>query len=327
MSYSTDDGMGWNASLRRGVLGGTMELYAHQSSAWFDRHKSGRHEPDIEMGLRFTKLLGGERPGNIATGLERIDGKLRSRTAYGSSPARGEGLFYGAAVEADDPRQSDAAHARFAADLGYQDDLVLASGNASYGSHDGEARLGLNAATGFVFTDGEFTVTRSARSGGVFASGLVPGSTIIGDTGEIGRVDYLGQAHLNSLTRGETSRVLLDEGLIDGSPATREAELLMVPGLIYGIGDGYRHQERTYQISIVPAGRPPAAGMVLLDETGSEIGYSGYDGIVTVDSRAKSLSFEYEDQICHVAISGGEPEVDGLSQLVATCTLRTIDPG
>ena len=180
----------------------------------------------------------------------------------------------------------------------------------------------MTAASGFVLTDKQFVVTRTARSGGVFATGLVPGSSIIGDAGEIGRVDRFGQAHLNGLTRGEASRVVLDEGLVAGSVATREAELLVVPGLIYGIGDRYRHQERSYQISIGSTGGSPAPGIVLRDENGDEVGYSGYDGIVTVDGRTKSIDFDDEEQTCHVAISGGKEEVDDLPRLVATCVTR-----
>lgn len=316
--YATESGFGWNASLRHTVKGGTFEVFARQTALHF-KDKAGWDDKDVRMGLRFTKLLGGERPGTIDTGIERIDGKWRGRAAFNSLPLDGTGVSYGATVEADDPHHENAVKPRVAANLGYQDDLVLASGHASYGSHHEQGRVGLNAVTGFVATGGDFVVTRTARAGGVFASGLTPGSSVIGDKGEIGRVDYLGQVHLNSLRRGEPTRVVLDEGLADGSPVTREAELLVVPGRIYGIGVSNRRQLRTYRITMAPDGGTLPIGLVLVDEAGDDVGYSGYDGIVTVDGGARSLSFEHEGQSCNVPIAGAEPDAGGLPQLVATC--------
>ena len=170
-------------------------------------------------------------------------------------------------------------------------------------------------------------LTRTARSGGVFASGLAPGSPIIGDAGEIGVVDPLGQAHLNSLARGEKSRVVLDEGAVDAGTASREAELLVVPGLIYGLGERYRRQERSYRLAIGAKHAAPPPGLVLLDEEGAEAGYAGYDGIVTLDRPATRLRFDDEERTCTVSITGREPVAnDGLALLVADCK-ATAGPG
>jgi len=321
VSYSTDANLGWNATLRRSAFGGNLELYARQTTAVADADDPAG--ADLALGLRFTKILGGERPTTVATGFEEVDGRLVGRAAYDSAPPRGEGVFYGASVESDDLFAAGASGTRVAAGLGHQDDILLASGSASYSDATGATALNLSAATGFVWTDGDLVLTRTARSGGVFASGLAPGSAIIGDAGEIGVVDPFGQAHLNSLARGEKSRVVLDEGAVDGGTASREAELLVVPGLIYGIGERYRREERSYRLVIGAERAAPPPGTVLVDEEGTEVGYAGYDGIVTLDRPARELVFEAGEQTCRVGVTGKEPVADdGLALLVADCTAK-----
>lgn len=321
VSYSTDANLGWNATLRRSAFGGNLELYARQTTAVADADDPAG--ADLALGLRFTKILGGERPTTVATGFEEVDGRLVGRAAYDSAPPRGEGVFYGASVESDDLFAAGASGTRVAAGLGHQDDILLASGSASYSDATGATALNLSAATGFVWTDGDLVLTRTARSGGVFASGLAPGSAIIGDAGEIGVVDPFGQAHLNSLARGEKSRVVLDEGAVDGGTASREAELLVVPGLIYGIGERYRREERSYRLVIGAERAAPPPGTVLVDEEGTEVGYAGYDGIVTLDRPARELVFEAGEQTCRVGVTGKEPVADDdLALLVADCTAK-----
>ena len=321
VSYSTDADLGWNATLRRSAFGGNLELYARQTTAVADADDPAG--ADLALGLRFTKILGGERPTTVATGFEEVDGRLVGRAAYDSAPPRGEGVFYGASVESDDLFTAGASGTRVAAGLGHQDDILLASGSASYSDATGATALNLSAATGFVWTDGDLVLTRTARSGGVFASGLAPGSAIIGDAGEIGVVDPFGQAHLNSLARGEKSRVVLDEGAVDGGTASREAELLVVPGLIYGIGERYRREERSYRLVIGAERAAPPPGTVLVDEEGTEVGYAGYDGIVTLDRPARELVFEAGEQTCRVGVTGKEPVADDdLALLVADCTAK-----
>lgn len=321
VSYSTDADLGWNATLRRSAFGGNLELYARQTAAAPDTGDPAG--ADLAFGLRFTKILGGERPTTVATGFEEVDGRLVGRAAYDSAPPRGEGVFTSASLESDDLFATGASGTRVSAGLGRQDDILLASGSAAYSAATGATALNLTAASGFVWADGELVLTRTARSGGVFASGLAPGSAIIGDAGEIGAVDALGQAHLNSLARGEKSRVVLDEGAVDGGTASREAELLVIPGLIYGIGERYRREERSYRLAIGAKHATPPPGLVLLDEDGAEAGYAGYDGIVTLNRPARELVFEAGEQTCRVRVTGKEPVADdGLALLVADCTAK-----
>jgi hypothetical protein len=326
VSYSSDDALGWNAALRRSIYGGNLEIYARQASRSSEAYATDPDSPDFDFGLRFTKTLGGERRGIVAANIEQADGRLRARTSYDRQPAQGEGLFYSASVEGDDLSSYGEGNT-YAAGVGRQDDILLASAGASYSESTGATSLSLNAASGFIWADNQFVLTRTARSGGVVASGLTPGSAIVGDTGEIGKVNYLGQSHLNSLTRGEKSRVVFDEGFVGAAAATREAELLAVPGLIYGIGKDYRRQERTYRLVIGPDRTSPTPGLVIFDEQGAEIGYAGYDGIVTLDGRARSLQFNDQDQDCRATISGKEAVEDGLAIVPATCAALSESPG
>jgi outer membrane usher protein FimD/PapC len=312
-SYSTDTDLSWRATLRRSAFGGDLEIYARRTAA------SSDEDGDFAFGLRFTKRFNDERPVTVTTSIEREDGQSVGRVSYDSAAPRGEGVFYGASIESDDLFAPATSATEVSANVGRQDDILYASGSASYSEATGATTLDLNAASGFVWTDGQFVLTRTARSGGVFASGLAPGSTVVGDSGTIGAVDWLGQAHLNSLARGEKSRVVLDEGTVDGGTGSREAEFLVVPGLIYGVGDSYRHLTRTFELAIGADRVAPPPGLVILDEDDKEVGYAGYDGIVTVDGLAKELHFENAEQTCRVTITGDEAVTDGLPQLVAAC--------
>lgn len=306
--HASDDPFGWNVTLRRPIERGSFELYARDTTA------SG-----IEAGFRFRRTLAADRSASIETGIKQVDGRLVGRAAYRHTPRSGEGYFWGADLESDGLASPADAPGRVGAEAGYQDDLVFASARATHAATGSATNLTFNAATGFVWTDDQFVLTRSSRAGGLFASGLVPGSDVIGDPGTIGRVNRLGHAHLNSLARTEKSRVILDEGLMDGGTARREAELLLVPGLIYGLGDRYRLQERSYRVLIAPDLQPPSPGLAIRDDSDNTVGYVGYDGIATVDGPAGRLHFTDRELMCTADTGAAESGEGGLPQLIATC--------
>jgi hypothetical protein len=318
LTYSTmeDDAVGWRASLNRNVLGGHLSLYASGLKAVRERD-SRLPRRGSEFGFRFTRSFGGgNRNRSLELGVEHVDDRLATRTTYQDTPRLGTGFSFRGSVDGADLRAVDAKTTSVSAGAGYQNSMFRSAVNAT--ARDGASEVNASATVGFALADGQFVLSRSALGGGVFASGLAPGSSVFVRTQEWGTTNRFGQVHLRGLR--ERARIDLDEGLLDGTGvASREANLLPVPGLFYGVGEEFRKQERSYRLVVGQNRVPVSAGLTMRDEDGDVIGYSGYDGVITLSGRPGVFEFQEPERVCRAEFTGNEAADDDLPVLHAIC--------
>jgi len=300
----------WRINLSRSLFGGRFNAYALD----FLQHRRDDNR-GMEFGLRFSKSFGGERLRQIEAGIDQRNGTPQSYLAYRDHPRGADGVFAAARLNGTGmPPDTDLD---LEGEIGYQDSALRGSIHATGIGSD--TAFDVNITSGFAWVDGQFAVTRNARGGGFLASSLTPNSPIFINGNEVARSNPLGQAHVPAASRSSPARVTMHEDLgEEGQSITREREALLIPRYLYGLGEKYRKQERSYRLLVGSSRRTVSPGVSIYDANGEEIGVSGYDGIVTLMGVGE---FEFEDngESCTGAVAGEDSGDQEPPTLTAIC--------